>query len=43
MLQEENIEVVNNTSKVETKIIAKTDQPKFISPRAKKLAKKKNL
>ena len=40
---DENIEVVNNTSKVETKIIAKTDQPKFISPRAKKLAEKESV
>lgn len=40
---EEKIENTNDLSKVEAKIIAKTDQPKFISPRAKKLAEKESV
>ena len=42
-VSEEKIENINDLSKVETKIGSKADQPKFISPRAKKLAEKESV
>lgn len=40
---EEKIEYTDDLSKVDTKISKKTDQPKFISPRAKNLAEKESV